>query len=283
MSYKKGSKKTSKKDSKKTSKKISKKTSKKDSKYENRKSPPVSAQDYPDKIKKGNDGKEYRSEKDKNGIYRWKLYSTLDKYINDPNIRLFSHKTKIKYPAKEHHMIHDNGGRPFYVEILPEEIKIFKAILIEYDDNDEYPLIRIFKFFKSIKDYERVFIGKSPKNEMTEYSGGFGKGFDGNTILINLKDNMYMFIGGEIYTFKTSEEIVKYVSSVGNNDVPYPCAYTKNYVYLMTEYIYYPKKLAQGEDEYGVYFGHVKDVNLDKKQVHEIANKKIIHKRHMDY
>ena len=41
------------------------------SKYGKRESPPVSAQDFPNKIRKGNDGEEYVSRADKNKVYRW--------------------------------------------------------------------------------------------------------------------------------------------------------------------------------------------------------------------
>ena len=33
---------------------------------------------------------------------------------------------------------------------------------------------------------KKVFIGKSVKNEMTKFSGGYGKYFDGNSILLNI-------------------------------------------------------------------------------------------------
>jgi len=41
------------------------------SKYEKRNSPPYSAQEYPNKIKIGNDGLEYVSKSDKNKVFRW--------------------------------------------------------------------------------------------------------------------------------------------------------------------------------------------------------------------
>lgn len=256
------------------------KASKKGSKYDNRPSPPISAQDYPNKIKKGNDGKNYRSEKDKNGVYRWKHYNSLEKYINDPNIRLFSDKIKTSYPSKKNYMIHDNGGRPFYVEIFPKEIKIFKATSLG-QENDGKLEFRAFKFFKSFEDYEKIFIGKSPINEMTKFSGGHGKEFDGNSILVKLKENTYLYIGMDIYTFESGEEIIGYESSVGNNDVPYPIGFSKNNVYLMIEYVYYPKEMARGKDAYSIYYGNDKKTEkIDEKKVKKFKHKKMVHKRH---
>ena len=49
------------------------------SKYEKRESPPVSAQDFPNKIRKGNDGEEYVSRADKNKVYRWYKIKSMDK------------------------------------------------------------------------------------------------------------------------------------------------------------------------------------------------------------
>lgn len=71
---------------------------------------------------------------------------------------------------------------------------------------------------------EKIFIGKSPKNKMTEFSGGYGKKFDGNTILLHLFGNTYMFIGGEVIKFVAESKITTFVSPVGNSAVPYPFA-----------------------------------------------------------
>ncbi len=48
-------------------------------KYKERNSPPYPAQECKGKQKKGNDGKLYKSESDKRGIYRWKLISNKTK------------------------------------------------------------------------------------------------------------------------------------------------------------------------------------------------------------
>lgn len=161
--------------------------------------------------------------------------------------------------------IHDNGNEPFKVKILKDThtIKIF-----ELSDSKQ----NIYKLFKTIKSYQNIFIGKDPMY----------KNYTGNSILIELLDNLYMYIGSEIYTFKTDEKITKYFSPVGNSDVPYPYAISKNYVYLMIEYIYYDKKLAFDQDFYGVYYGHIKKVpKIDKNNVFKMNIKKLIHARIM--
>jgi hypothetical protein len=63
-----------------------------------RNSPSVHAKDFKNKTKKGNDGKEYISKPDKNGIYKWKLIShksTPEKYFSQFGT------IKKKYDASE--------------------------------------------------------------------------------------------------------------------------------------------------------------------------------------
>ena len=50
-------------------------------KYIKRNSPALSAQDYPNKIKIGNNGLEYVSKSDKNKIFRWYKINSMDKCI----------------------------------------------------------------------------------------------------------------------------------------------------------------------------------------------------------
>jgi hypothetical protein len=85
--------------------------------------------------------------------------------------------------------------------------------------------------------YARAFVGKSPRNKMTEFSGGHGPKFDGNSMLFELgKDGAhqrYMFIGERVETFTVPDPIVTFVSPVGNSSVPYPFAvYRVGRVYL---------------------------------------------------
>lgn len=161
--------------------------------------------------------------------------------------------------------IHDNGGRP-YVIIIDKNCKVkvyynitFLNVLKADGENIEkfleengihfknetleiccgkkseisyYSLIEVFK-------PKKVFVGKSPLNKMTEFSGGYGKKFDGNTILLDMGKNEYIFIGREIIKFKSFDTIKKFLSPVGNNDVPYAYAIdeSKNYYLLSNEYV----------------------------------------------
>jgi hypothetical protein len=85
-----------------------------------------------------------------------------------------------------------------------------------------------------VKKYKvkEIFIGKSPLISMTKFSNGYGKYFDGNTILLLLNDNNYVYISNEIYKIKINDKIEKYYSFIGNNDVPYPMAIGKKNIYF---------------------------------------------------
>ena len=135
-----------------------------------------------------------------------------------------------------HYLIHDNGSRPYCVIIKSNnEFAIYKRnnnTNTNTNNFDEYN-IKILPF--SIA--KKIFIGKSLKNSMTDFSLGYGPEFDGNSILVELNDNEYMFIGSKIYYFTSLTPIITFVSSVGNNDVPYPYAIdTNNNYYFFLDY-----------------------------------------------
>lgn len=123
----------------------------------------------------------------------------------------------------------DNGGYPFIVDIDVDKSRI----VISTQEN-----VHIFHF-----PTDQIFIGTSPQNAMTEFSGGYGSQEDGNSILGRLmveKDlkskNIYYFIGHQIYRFLAKARIIYYTSPVGNNSVPYPWAQDEaGNIYLMTE------------------------------------------------
>lgn len=124
--------------------------------------------------------------------------------------------------------IHDNGSRPFLVEIRDKTVKVYGFNNQDFEYTDQ----PIFTFLNNTN----IFIGKSPKNKMTEYSGGYGDEFDGNSILLHISENKYVYIGSSIYSFESQAKIIRYISPVGNSDVPYPYAIDeKENIYLMTE------------------------------------------------
>ena len=114
---------------------------------------------------------------------------------------------------------------------VPENIMQNKSM---YNGNNcKWMYINLVKKYKA----KEVFIGKSPLITMTKYSGGYGKYFDGNTILLELKNNNFIYIQDDIQKIKINDKIKEYYSFVGNNDVPYPMAIGEKNVY----FFYYPR------------------------------------------
>lgn len=128
------------------------------------------------------------------------------------------------------YLTHDNGGRPFKVAIFDNKnIKIFKNTTGNKKKLSNKDVL--------LFDLNPVhfFVGTSPYMKMTEFSGGIGPEFDGNSILIQLDNNNYQYVGDCIYSFTSLKKIVSYFSPVGNNDIPYPYAIDEdgnNYLFL---------------------------------------------------
>lgn len=130
--------------------------------------------------------------------------------------------------------IHFNGDTPFKVEINENVVDI-------YSNHGNTPLLK--------RNAKTIFIGKSPKNKMTIFSGAHGPNFLGNSILLELNDNQYEFIGKTIFSFSSLSKIIRFVSPVGNNDVPYPYAIdVDGNIYLLIEDVVLLKGNKAAED-----------------------------------
>jgi hypothetical protein len=69
-------------------------------------------------------------------------------------------------------------------------------------------------------------VGKSPLIRMTGFSNRHGPKFNGTSILLQKDDQNYIFVGERILEFEVDapDYIVRFVSPLGNSDVPYPFA-----------------------------------------------------------
>lgn len=137
--------------------------------------------------------------------------------------------------------IHDNYGRPFIVKVyLEPRIEVYETVS-EYDSSDDEDDSEEDHYLKAEEPFfnqtvEKVFIGESPLNDTTEFSGCYGDDFLGNSFLLHMGDLEYIFIGEKVFSFQALSEITQYVSPIGNNDVPYPYAVdNQNRVYLVAE------------------------------------------------
>lgn len=157
------------------------------------------------------------------------------------------------------YLTHDNGGRPFKVAIYDNKnIKIFKNMTGNKKKLSNKDII--------LFDLNPVhfFVGLSPYMKMTEFSGGVGPDFVGNSILIQLdNNNNYQFVGDLIYTFTSLKKIISFCSPVGNNDVPYPYATDEdgnNYLFLENVVIlnsdFYKKTNKNYETPYDYFYDY---------------------------
>jgi hypothetical protein len=106
------------------------------------------------------------------------------------------------------------------------------GVLYEVYFSQHICTIRCMRTKRSKKfTYLKCFIGRDP----LRITIGWKKEFIGNSILLQVGKTKYMFIGAFLYTFCTSEPIIKYYSPVGNSGVPYPYSRTAKYTYLHTE------------------------------------------------
>lgn len=128
---------------------------------------------------------------------------------------------------------HDNGGRPFVVYDDIDHVRVYKTPDDEYvwrEDWSDNPSDNVNLYTKLVYETKcnKVFVGKHIYDNPETI---------GNSILVDLGDNNYTFIGGQIYQFHTDEIITNYYSRIGNSDVPYPVATSQNYIYFMYDYV----------------------------------------------
>jgi hypothetical protein len=135
---------------------------------------------------------------------------------------------------KKEYFIHDNGGRPFRVEIQGMKVSVYKNM-------DTYEMVDgKFTTFsnpeKLIKEFtaEEIFVGK--KSSKGGYDGLKPKEAEGNSLLLRV-GSKYVFVGHEIFEWAPvkGDTIEAYYSNIGNSDVPYPYAVGKTHMYIMLD------------------------------------------------
>lgn len=223
-------------------------------------------------------------------------------------------RDRICDPSKKHavsrtkkvfgkwYLVHDNGDRPFAVRVyrsssdsMRNTVEVYKHDPSSYIWEHEHP--RDLKWYTYIiqqwNNVEKVFIGKSPLNPSTRFSGGYGKAFDGNSIMVYVgstqgknKKHKYVFIGESIVEFTFPERITSFTSPVGNNDVPYATAYSRQYVlFFAGEYVYGSRKdvvrsldldTKERNDTFFDYYGH--GVYTEKQKLHQEEWRKTVKK-----
>ena len=114
-----------------------------------------------------------------------------------------SKKNKSNFQKPKIFSIHDNGGnpytvvirdRPFFIEPTPICNTTINVYNNELSDEQHGKVVdKVYRIFK------KVFVGEDHI-----------EGQHGNSILIQLTNTQYVYIGHIIYEFKTSDQIQKY-------------------------------------------------------------------------
>jgi hypothetical protein len=160
---------------------------------------------------------------------------------NDNNNWIIIEKNKIKKwyllgKYKKYNTI-NNGDLRYKVIISDLNIYIFSG-------SPQYSTL-----IYNIKKYKKIYIGKNTQ----KYESYYKESFTGSSIIVETKQNEYVFIGDKIFKFKTIESIEEFHSIMGNSSVVYPFALTKNYAYLMLGSVYVEGNFSK-ESPYDVYY-----------------------------
>jgi hypothetical protein len=146
------------------------------------------------------------------------------------------------------YLIHDNGGRPWKVELTSSTFAVYRQSAIEekgkgwaiYTGPYDKPIIKPTKYIK-------VFIGRDSKH---------GKAAFGNSILVKVDHKSYVFIGQEIAKYTFLDDIIGFKSPIYGSDVPYPYAVGTANTYLFLEDTYYPNEQITINDPYEQFYGY---------------------------
>jgi hypothetical protein len=166
---------------------------------------------------------------------------------NDSNYWMVMENNNIKkwYLLGEYKIYYtiDNGGKPYRIIVSDSSVFVFSG------------LPHVHSLIYSVKNYQKIFIGKSTK----KYGDNYKAMFAGSSILVESKKNEYVFIGDRIKTFTTVEPVLEFHSIMGNSSVVYPFAITENYEYLML-YDIYLERTSNDISPYDIYYNFHKDI-----------------------
>lgn len=141
------------------------------------------------------------------------------------------------------------NSRPFLIEQGDTIIKVYEADMFRRDISTFYaePVMMIEPFI-------HLFRGDSDPIPSTIRIDTHGPMYNGNTILVHIQENVYMYIGHYVYIFYATDHIISYRSPVGRNNVPFPWAADRSgNIYLLNEFVVLNDRMPLIEP-YGVYY-----------------------------
>ena len=185
---------------------------------------------------------------------------------------------KTRKALKACYQIHDNYDTPYEVNVRGKTVEVCKGAKNADGGYDNYNE-QVMKI-----PVKAVYPGTNLQTpaEMRWYGKDAAVG---NTVLLHVTGDTYIFIGGEIYQFK-GEPVQAYYSKIGPNDVPYPVLVTSQNVYFLIEHVSVPRDLFDGydmnemewADAYQYYYGY-KGKRGMKKAATKLRAMKVLRKR----
>lgn len=115
-------------------------------------------------------------------------------------------------------------------------------------------------------NYQHLFIGD---NTLPDKKAAKKGKYPGNSILVCLDKNKYLYVGDEIYSFSLAHDsIVSYFSPVGNGMVPYPYAVGEHHTYFMLDKKCVPNDLLDmKQDGYAQFYGYQLKSGVSEKKM----------------
>jgi hypothetical protein len=148
---------------------------------------------------------------------------------------------------------HDNGGRPFYVKIRDGKVTVLRGLCDDKCASNKNVGYIYNKHVLTISSYKKVWIGENTG----KYSNKYEIKGKGNSILVHISGNRYVYIGDHIFEFTTSDTIKEFHGIVGNSDVIYAFAIGEANTYFFIDDAYLPNAVLPTDvDPYPTYFEH---------------------------
>lgn len=152
------------------------------------------------------------------------------------------------------YFVHDNGGRPFlvYIRHLSDSNLAIVSVWTHHTPN------HYFWYFEAdqLEQQGRLWSLYTHHVGTWDALSTFVGLPDGNTILCQISDEKYLWIGNRgIQTFEPDEPITNYYSPIAGTDVPYPVAISQNKYWFMLDNVWMSKEgfICTKDDESDLY------------------------------
>lgn len=128
------------------------------------------------------------------------------------------------------YFIHDNGARPFYATVKDGVITILKGKCGADCDSNIF-MLPVYSHAYSIPKYQKLWVGANSG----KYENPLVDEYPGNSLLVHVATNKYVYIGERIVEFTINDTIKEYHSIIGASDVVYPFAIGEKNIYFFSE------------------------------------------------